>query len=148
MQAASSLLSLALIFSLSGCSPTLDNHGFDPDEIPFTKVNVGSSTRQEVQNILGSPTSISNFPPETWYYISKKTSQTAFLPAKTIDQAVVSVTFNTQGIVTDLKHINKEAGLEIKPVTRETPTTGQSDSVLREIFSNFGRLAPKSTPRT
>lgn len=133
--------------SVVACSPTINNHGFDKDDIDFSKISPGVSSREEVQQTLGSPTSISNFSPETWYYISKKTSTTAFLPAKTLDQSVVEITFSPNGTVTDIKTISAEEAYEVKPVKRQTPTAGHNTGVLREIFSNFGRIAPKSAPR-
>lgn len=133
--------------STVACSPTINNHGFDKEDIDFTKVSPGVSTREDVQQTLGSPTNISNFNPETWYYISKKTSSTAFLPAKTLDQTVVEITFSPSGTVTNVKTISGKEAREIKPVKRQTPTAGHDTSVLREVFSNFGRIAPKSAPR-
>lgn len=129
--------------SLLGCSPTINNHGFDKEDIDFTKLTPGISTRDDVHNLLGNPTSMSNFHPETWYYISTKTSTTAFLPVKTLDQSVMEITFNPAGIVTSMKAISGEEAREIKPVNRKTPTSGHETSVLREVFSNFGRMAPK-----
>ncbi len=130
--------------SILGCSPTINNHGFDKEDIDFSKLTPGVSTRDDVHNFLGNPTSMSNFHPETWYYISTKTSTTAFLPVKTLDQSVMEITFNPSGIVTNIKAISGEEAREIKPVNRKTPTAGHDTNVLREVFSNFGRMAPKT----
>lgn len=131
--------------SLLGCAPTINNHGFDKEEIEFKKIIPSVSTRDDVQQLLGSPTSMSNFPPETWYYISKKTAATAFLPVKTLDQAVTEIVFSPNGVVTNVNMITSEEASEINPVNRQTATSGHQTSVLREIFSNFGRMAPKSS---
>lgn len=136
-----------LATSVIACSPTINNHGFDKEDIDFSRISPGVSRREDVQHILGSPTNISNFTPETWYYISKKTSTTAFLPAKTLEQSVVEITFSPSGTVTNVRTISDEEAREIKPIKRQTPTAGHDTSVLREIFSNFGRIAPKSAPR-
>ncbi len=127
------------------CSPTINNHGFDKEDIDFSKITPGVSSRENVHQLLGSPTSMSNFEPETWYYISQKTSATAFLPANTLDQSVMEITFSPAGIVTNVKEIAGEEARDIKPVTRQTPTAGHESSVLREVFSNFGRMAPKKS---
>lgn len=138
-----------LVTGLLGCAPTINNHGFDKEEVEFKKITPGVSKREDVLQLLGSPTSLSNFAPETWYYISNKTSATAFLPVKTIDQSVIEITFNAGGIVTNVKAISREEASEIKPIERQTPTSGHQSSVLREVFSNFGRMAPKSSgPRS
>ena len=144
----SRILSIAFLAPyLISCAPSVNSHGFDKESINFSKISPGISNREEVQHALGSPTNISNFPPETWYYISKKTSRTAFMPVKTLEQSVVEVTFSSTGIVTNVRTISAGEGREIKPIKRQTPNADQNTSVWREIFSNFGRLAPKSSSR-
>lgn len=136
-------LVIAMAESMTACSPTINNHGFDREDIDFSKITPGVSTRENVQHLLGSPTSSSNFAPETWYYVSKKTSATAFFPADTLDQFVLEITFSPSGVVSNVRAIEHGEALAIRPVERQTPTAGHESSVLREVFSNFGRIAPK-----
>ena len=63
---------------LVACSPTVENYGHIPDPEIVKSVRVGSSNREQVQAMLGTPTAISTFDKESWYYIGSRVSRLAF----------------------------------------------------------------------
>jgi len=139
-----SLLALLILASLnSGCSSTVETRGFNAENVRFDQIKPGIQSKQEVQQILGSPSAIPSFDPNTWYYISKKTETTCFFTPTVLDQQVTVISFDKGGIVCDVKTYKGEEAKSIKPIGRKTETTGYESGVFREVFSNFGRLGTK-----
>ncbi len=139
-----SLFALLAVLSLgTGCSPTIETRGFNAENVQFSQITPGVHSKQQVQSLLGSPSTIPSFDQNTWYYVSKKTSTTSFFTPTVLDQQVTVITFNGAGIVTDIKTYKGEEAKNIKPVDRQTETTGYESGVLREVFSNFGRISSK-----
>lgn len=133
---------------ICSCSPTVDNRGYETDNRDFTKIIPGQSNRQFVEENYGSPSTISAFKPETWYYISKQTETKAFLAPVTTDLASYEVSFNDSGLVSKIVERKGEHAREINPVKRETPSAGHQTGLLREVFSNFGKISAKGGSRT
>lgn len=138
------LLALCTIASITtGCSPTIDTRGFNAENVQFNQIKSGIYSKQQVQELLGSPSTIPSFDSNTWYYVSKKTATTSFFTPTVLDQQITVITFNPSGIVSDIKTYKGEEAKNIKPVDRQTETTGYESGVLREVFSNFGRMSTK-----
>jgi outer membrane protein assembly factor BamE (lipoprotein component of BamABCDE complex) len=138
------ILALAL---LSGCSPRIDSRGYNIETINAAQVNVGVDTQKTIQERLGSPSTVSAFPTtqqgQSWYYISKKTSATSFYNPETLEQHVLVIDFNSQGIVQNVRRFEGEHQIEC--VNRKTETSGYESSLLRDVFGNFGRYSGAST---
>ena len=133
---------------LASCSPTVDNRGYEVESRDFTKIIPGQTTKQAVEETFGSPSTISAFKPETWFYLSKQTETKAFLTPTTIELLTYEVSFNDAGIVSKIIEHKGDHAREIKPVGRETPSAGHQTGLLREVFSNFGKLSTKGGSRT
>lgn len=139
-----SLISLFVCASLVvGCSPTIETRGFNAENVQFNQIKPGIQSKQQVRDLLGSPSTIPSFDQNTWYYVSKKTSTTSFFTPEVLDQQVTVITFDNQNIVSDIKTYKGEEAKNIKPIERKTETTGYETGVLREVFSNFGRMSTK-----
>jgi outer membrane protein assembly factor BamE (lipoprotein component of BamABCDE complex) len=130
---------------LAACQATIDSRGYVPTEEDLERVKAGLQGREEIQEILGSPSSVSTFRDDRWYYISKKTRSVAFFQPKVLEQKVVVVEFDDTGLVKELRRFELEDGLIIDPVTRKTPAPGRELSFLEQLIGNFGKFntAPK-----
>jgi outer membrane protein assembly factor BamE (lipoprotein component of BamABCDE complex) len=136
--------------TLVGCYPTIDHRGFNPEQIQFDKIQIDVSTKENVQDVLGSPSTTSLFLVEgknwtTWYYVYRKTETTSFFTPKVVDQLVVKVTLDDKDIVRSLEKQKGIQGEQIKASKERTPTTGYESSVMKDVFGNFGKysLDPK-----
>jgi outer membrane protein assembly factor BamE (lipoprotein component of BamABCDE complex) len=124
MKCNASVFSLILIASIgAGCSPTIEMRGFNADNVQFSQIKPGVQSKNQVQQILGSPSTIPSFDQNTWYYVSKKTSTTSFFTPEVLDQQVTVITFDGGGIVRDIKTYKGEEAKHIKPVDRKTKFT-------------------------
>lgn len=138
---------LAMAALIAACAPIVDTRGNVPDSDLVEKIRVGATTRDEVSTVLGSPSSVATFDPNTWYYISKRTETVAFFRPEVLDQKVLTIRFDEAGLVREVSQTGKEAGEEIEPVDRVTPTSGQSFSFFQQVFGNLGRFGDEPGKR-
>lgn len=131
---------LALIL-LGACAARIDARGNLPDPEILGQIKAGRSTRDQVQQLLGSPSSVAVFDEETWYYVSQRTETVAFLAPKIIDRKVVVVQFNNKGVVSEVQTKGIEDGRDVNPVDRVTPTAGNELTILDQMVGNFGRFS-------
>ena len=129
---------------LSGCTPTVETHGHSLDEAQIAKVKPGSSSRQEVLQLMGSPSSLSTFDDAAWYYVSQRTEKTSFYQNDVVDQEVVTVTFDDAGKVAGVDRHGLDQVAAIDPVDRVTPTAGSSPSIFKQLIGNIGRFSTGS----
>lgn len=119
----------------------IDVRGYVPNDDDLAKLEPGRQNRDEVQQILGSPSSTGVFDAEqSWYYIYRKTSTTAFFEPEVLEQRVVVVHFDRQGMLRDVRRYALEDGLIVDPVTRTTPSPGRELSFLEQLLGNVGKF--------
>src|SRR5215470_3828419 len=136
--------SLVLLVAASGiasCASSVEQRGHLPGPDKLAEIHAGSTTKDEVTKILGTPSSVSVFNSDkSWYYISRRTAQTAFFDPTILDQQVYIVKFDDQGVVKTVDHKILEDGKEITPVARATPAPGRELSFLEQLIGNLGRF--------
>ena len=135
------LCAVALV--LSGCESRLDTRGnlLDPEKV--LEIQPGELTREEVVEILGSPSSITAFGSDAWYYIAQRTKTIAFFAPKVTERQVLVVNFAKDGKVTAVETVGLDRGQKIDPVERKTPTHGNKMTFLEQIGGNLGRFRNK-----
>ncbi len=125
---------------LAACSSEVVVRGNLPDPDAMATVQVGSSSRQQVAEALGSPSTVSSFQDRTWYYIGQKQTQLAFMDPEVLERSIFVVSFDDAGIVKDTAHYTLKDGVIIDPVSRKTPTEGRELTVLQQLFGNLGKF--------
>ena len=128
------------IAAVSGCARDVEQRGNLPPQDKLAEIHPGSTTKEEVTKVLGSPSSTSIFNDKTWYYISRRTGQFAFFDPSVLDQQVYIITFDDQGIVQSMAHKSIDDGKEITPVARATPAPGRELSFLEQVIGNLGKF--------
>jgi outer membrane protein assembly factor BamE (lipoprotein component of BamABCDE complex) len=137
------LLSCALVgLALAACQPTIDQRGNLPDKSKVADIEPGVTTKEMVSQILGTPSSVSTFSDKTWYYISRRTEQTAFFEPEVLDQQVVVVAFDDGGVVRDVQHLNLADSRPVDPSARETPSAGKELGFVEQLVGNLGKFNP------
>jgi outer membrane protein assembly factor BamE (lipoprotein component of BamABCDE complex) len=134
------LLLAGAALAAAGCAPRLDVRGNLPDPDDVLAVQPGITTRDQVAQLLGSPSAVATFDDKTWYYMSKRTETTAFFDPDVLDQEVLIVKFDDTGVVSDMQLYGDENAREIQPVERTTPNLGQELTVLQQIVGNLGKF--------
>ncbi len=124
---------------LAACAPDVVLRGNLPDPDRIAEIHPGKTTKNDVISILGSPSTISVFDPNSWYYVSKRTKQVAFLDPDVLDQQVYIIRFNGD-VVQAIGHKNLKDGELIEPAPGETPAPGRHLTFMEQFVGNIGRF--------
>jgi len=124
---------------LVACVTTIPRGHLKEDE-SIASIKVGTTTKDEVSKLLGSPSSESTFGPPTWYYVSSIHEHRSIMPEKVVDQHVIEIAFDSNGVVTSLKQYTLADGKNIEVASDTTPTEGQRLGFFEQIFDNLGRF--------
>ncbi|MGF1592946.1 MAG: outer membrane protein assembly factor BamE [Kiloniellaceae bacterium] len=127
--------------ALSACGNEVQLRGNTPDPEDIAEIKAGVHSRQDVIDILGSPSTVSTFEERRWYYIGQKTQVIAFLKPEVLDRNVLIVTFDDTGLVAGTQSYGIADAQEVSPVARVTPTEGRDLTFLQQLFGNIGRFS-------
>ncbi|MFN5608490.1 MAG: outer membrane protein assembly factor BamE [Holosporales bacterium] len=131
---------LAIVFLLTACAGKIDQRGnaLDPDGVAGLKPGV--STKSDVLLAFGSPSSVSTFDSNIWYYISQKTERRAFLHPKVTDQYILALSFDGAEKLDALYATGFDQYQELETIKKATPTAGKKMSILEQLVGNVGRF--------
>jgi len=137
------LLACAAV-ALAACGSTVQVRGNNPDPEDVAAIKPGVQSRQDIIDLLGSPSTVSTFEDRKWYYIGQKTQEVAFMKPEVLDRSVLVITFDDTGLVEGMTHYGLDDAQEVDPVARETPTEGRDLTLIQQLFGNIGRFAGPS----
>jgi outer membrane protein assembly factor BamE (lipoprotein component of BamABCDE complex) len=135
-----SLVSAGLLLGIAACTPTIDARGDMPDPEALAQVKVGVTTEDQVQSLLGTPSTTMTYGEDVWHYISGHERTVSFFTPVETDRTVISISFDKNGVVRDISRLGLKDGKTVDLVTRETPTAGKELSVLEQLVGNVGRF--------
>lgn len=127
------LMVSVLSLPVGGCFTTTLNHGHVISSERVRDIQVGSS-REQVELLLGSPSTTSRLNGDAYYYISQTRETTAFLKPELVEQRVVAIYFDEDGFVRDTGYYSMEDGKVIDVLTRKTRTGGSDYGFLTQIL--------------
>jgi outer membrane protein assembly factor BamE (lipoprotein component of BamABCDE complex) len=131
------IAALALGLMLGGCFTQNYQRGYILAEGALEQIPLGAP-QEQVLITLGTPSTVATVSGEVFYYISKRTEQTSFLPEATTDQRVVAVYFDKSRRVQRIANYGIQDGKVFDSVSRTTPTGGQELNYLTYVFKIFG----------
>ncbi|WP_068315991.1 outer membrane protein assembly factor BamE [Polycladidibacter hongkongensis] len=131
--ARSAALVAILAMPLGGCFTQSLTHGHVVSTEAIEEISVGSS-REQVELLLGTPSTTSDLDGEAYYYISQRTETVAFFKPTIIDQRVVAVYFDEEGFVKDMGSYGLEDGKVVDYLNRKTRTGGADYGFLTQIL--------------
>lgn len=136
------------VAALAACSPMVDNRGHVGASALVADIKVGKSTKSDVLQLLGSPSSTSDFGEESWYYISARKESKAFFKPKVVEQKVVRITFDRDAVVTKVDAYDAANLKQVEMVSKVTPTEGHELGFFEQIIGNVGRFSKKNQANT
>ena len=139
------LVAAVALAALGACSPRVDVRGNLPDSEVVDTIKVGQSTKDIVQELLGTPSTIATTDNEVWYYIGEKTETVAFFSPTVLDRRVLEIRFDENARVTQVARYGLEDGKDVSLVGRETPTRGKELGFVEQLIGNIGRFNTNST---
>ncbi len=140
------ILSVLLVFTaVSGCIKTIEDQGYATNFSEIANIDTAILTKEQVTAKLGSPSTVSSFGDETWYYIKAKTERVAFLKPEAISREVLAITFDKEGAIKDVEHYTLKDGRKIAFAKDTTPTEGNELTLGKQLLGNLGRFNPTGT---
>ncbi|MGO8919341.1 MAG: outer membrane protein assembly factor BamE [Stellaceae bacterium] len=139
------LAAAILALGLAGCSVPIDPRGNLPSPELLSQIKPGVTDKATVTRMLGSPSSVAAFDADTWYYISQKTKAVAFFKPELIDQEVVAIDFDKDGMVRDIRHRGMDDRVAVAPNPNATPAPGREFTFWEQLVGNFGRFSGTSS---
>jgi outer membrane protein assembly factor BamE (lipoprotein component of BamABCDE complex) len=123
----------------ASCAPTTTFQGFQAVDAKPQDVQAGIDTRETVRAKLGSPSAVSTFDPDVWFYISQVTETQAFYMPRLLRRDVVAVSFDKGGdTVAKVDTLTLKDGRVIAYNGRETPTRGRELTIIEQLIGSIG----------
>jgi len=126
---------------LAACQPIVDYRGYQARGDDLGKIQVGMA-KSEIEALLGSPSTTAsiNVEGDSYYYISSRVEQKAFLDPVETDRQVFAVRFDTTDRVASFANYGLEDGKVIDFSSRKTPTKGKELTIIQQLLGNIGRF--------
>ena len=128
-----------LFFQLNSCGlKVVENHGqIYEKNINFKELQVGKTTKNEIVQLLGSPSTTSNFDDEqSWIYISSEFKKFIFLDGSNTDQKILILSFN-QNTLKNKELLSKNDINNIEYEETLTDSRGKKVNWIKDFFSNL-----------
>jgi len=138
---------LGSILLLAGCgwlAPPPTVRGNHPDADQLKELVPGTSTKQDVTALIGSPTAHATFDDDTWLYIGLLTQKRVGQVPAVVSQKVVAVTFNDAGVLQRIDVKDRADAMPVSVIARTTPSPGTEAGFFQQLFGNIGRYVPSS----
>ena len=137
---------LAVLVALAplavACAPVVGNHGFQVIDVNPKDIVIGTDTKSTVLAQLGSPSAVSTFEDNIWYYISQTTERYTYNRPQVSQRSVTAITFNeADDKVAEVRNLNLEDGQQIAMERRETPTFMRPEPL--RLFASLRATSPR-----
>ena len=117
-----------------------NNHGFNSLHTKYEKIIINKTNKNDIIDIIGPPSSISEFDNNKWLYIErKKVNQSIFkLGVKKIDKNnILIVQFSNIGILKNKKLLNLNDMNDVKYVKKITEKEFSQNTVMTGLLSSL-----------
>ncbi len=127
------------LFSLSSCK-TIDSHGQYVEDSAIQQLENKRLTKEEVINLIGTPTVVPDYMPDTWYYIQRSLARRAWFTPKVEEQRIVKIKFSPKDTVQEVLVMNELTGEDVKVISEYTETYGTEQTGIQKFIRNIGRF--------
>ncbi len=138
------VMALAFGLALAGCSNIDRNHGYVPPDSDLDQIIVGVDTRDTVAEVVGRPSAAGILDAGGWYYVKSKFRAYGFRARQEIDREVVAISFDPDGVVTNVERFGLEEGRVVVLSRRVTDSNIRGVSFLRQLFGSVGNFTAET----
>jgi outer membrane protein assembly factor BamE (lipoprotein component of BamABCDE complex) len=141
------MLCAALIgLAVMACEETVDVRGNFPHPEVLSSIKPGVHKRSDIEGLLGTPSAVSTFKKEVWYYIGGRVKTVSFFRPEVLERKVVTVSFTDKGVVQKVDTTDAPTDADFELVERETPTKGRELTFIQQLIGNVGRINQQRAP--
>lgn len=126
--------------AVAACSPIVRDHGYVPPEEELAEIAVGLDTRATVEDRLGTPGTSGVQADRGYFYVTQRVQQRGYRAPEVIDREVVAISFDADGVVSNVERFGLEDGNAVALSRRVTDSTVQGAGLLRQLLGNVGQL--------
>ncbi len=132
---------IILFFFTINCSlkNVSNTHGFRFLETKINKIVINKTNKNDLNKLIGPPSSVSNFN-DIWLYIErKKTNQSIYKLGKKriLKNNILIIEFNSMGIVSNKKFLRLDDMNDIKIAEKVTNKKFKNDNKIYDILSTL-----------
>jgi len=134
------LCAVALL-AVAACSNLDRKHGYVPADEELDQLVVGVDTKDTVAEVVGRPSTAGILSSGGWYYVQSKFRAYGIRERAEIDREVVAISFDADGVVSNIERFGLEDGNVVALSRRVTDSNVKGVSFLRQLFGNIGNFA-------
>lgn len=127
-----------------GCTQMIDVHGdkMSEEELDqkLSKLEPGKTTYIEIKKMLGTPSAVTSFDSEKWFYIYSEGKRMAFYRPEEIARSSVMINFDDNGVFVSYEKKLMADGRTIVPDADSTPLNAQELSFYEQITESIGKF--------
>lgn len=128
---------------LTACSVTEVRRGHLLPDGVAAELSAANMSQQRVVELLGTPSTVSAFDRNRWYYIGEVQQYQAFFKPDVVARDVLILDFDNNQQLARVGTLSEKDGQEVTLASRETPTEGNSITVIEQLLGNLGRFNEK-----
>ena len=132
-------LGLAMV-ALTACAEQIRSHGYVPEEADLAQITVGVDTRDTVAQVLGNPSTAGIVDSSGFYYVRSTFRHFGPTAPKVIEREIVAITFDDNGVVSNIERYGLEDGRAVVLSRRVTEHTDGKNGLLRQLLRNVGQF--------
>jgi outer membrane protein assembly factor BamE (lipoprotein component of BamABCDE complex) len=111
-------------------------------------VKAGASSKNDVFEALGSPSIVSTFDDNTWYYVGQRTERVGVFAPEVTDRKLIQVSFDDTDHVKALDRIGLDQAADVEPFEETTPAVGRDITFMEQLIGNIGRPSSKKKKKS
>jgi len=130
----------SVLVAAVACSTVTRKHGFVPLPEDLEQMSVGVTTRDEVLNLVGPPTTGGTVDSQTYYYVESERSRFGPFEPEVVDRNVVAISFSPGGVMSNIERFGLEDG-RVVVLSRRVTDDGIADvTVISQLMGAIGRI--------
>ncbi|MCY3877749.1 MAG: outer membrane protein assembly factor BamE [Rhodobacteraceae bacterium] len=132
----------AIVALLAACQPVAQNFGYVPVETELAQIETGVSDKAAVRRAIGMPATRNEHYGDAWFYVSSRMEQRTYRAPQEVDRQVVVVSFDQQGLVSNVERYTLEDGRAVALSSRVTETDFGRLTIIQQLLRSLGRIDP------
>jgi len=117
-------------------------HGYMPPQQDVDALVVGVDTQGSVAESLGVPSSGGVTRENAYFYVRSRIQQGALGRPTEVDRQVLMLSFDKQGVLSNIERFGLQDGNVVSLEHRVTKTAGPELSLIRQIIGSIGGSIP------